>query len=112
MSINEILEELPKLSGQELEELSYRVQFLRALRDGLTEITHGPLIPHEQVKKELPSGFQNNLGRSGGGASFLRILCLFAAIQLSTNHESPITFHLAPAPSAVEFLPLRLCGFA
>jgi predicted transcriptional regulator len=53
MSINEILEELPKLSGQELEELSYRVQFLRALRDGLTKITHGPLIPHEQVKKEL-----------------------------------------------------------
>lgn len=53
MSINEILEELPKLSGQELEELSYRVQFLRALRYGLNEITDGPLIPHEQVKKEL-----------------------------------------------------------
>jgi hypothetical protein len=53
MSINEILEELPKLSGQELEELSYKVQFLRALRDGLKEITDGPLIPHEQVKKEL-----------------------------------------------------------
>lgn len=53
MSINEILEELPKLSGQELEELSYRVQFLRAIRDGLNEITDGPLIPHEQVKKEL-----------------------------------------------------------
>jgi predicted transcriptional regulator len=53
MSINEILEELPKLSGQELEELSYRIQFLRALREGLNEITDGPLIPHEQVKKEL-----------------------------------------------------------
>jgi hypothetical protein len=56
MSINEILEELPKLSGQELEELSYRIQFLRALREGLNEITDGPLIPHEQVKKELAKG--------------------------------------------------------
>jgi hypothetical protein len=53
MSIHEILEELPKLNAQELEEVSYRVQFLRALREGLQEITDGPLIPHEQVKKEL-----------------------------------------------------------
>jgi len=53
MSINEILDELPRLSAQELEEISYRVQFLRALREGLKEITDGPLIPHEQVKKEL-----------------------------------------------------------
>jgi predicted transcriptional regulator len=53
MSINEIFDELPKLNAQELEEISYRVQFLRALREGLEEITDGPLIPHEQVKKEL-----------------------------------------------------------
>jgi predicted transcriptional regulator len=53
MSINEILEELPKLNPQELEEVSYRAQFLRALREGLKEITDGQLIPHEQVKKEL-----------------------------------------------------------
>ena len=53
MSINEILEELPKLNAQELEEVSYRVQFLRALREGLKEISEGRLIPHEQVKKEL-----------------------------------------------------------
>jgi hypothetical protein len=53
MSIKEILEELPKLNPQELEEVSYRAQFLRALREGLKEITDGQLIPHEQVKKEL-----------------------------------------------------------
>ena len=53
MSVNEILEELPKLNAQELEAVSYRVQFLQALRKGLKEITEGPLIPHEQVKKEL-----------------------------------------------------------
>jgi hypothetical protein len=53
MSVNEILEELPKLNAQELEAVSYRVQFLQALREGLKEITEGPLIPHEQVKKEL-----------------------------------------------------------
>jgi len=53
MSINEILEELPKLNPQELEEVSYRAQFLRALREGLKEIIDGQLIPHEQVKKEL-----------------------------------------------------------
>jgi hypothetical protein len=53
MSLNEILEELPKLNAQELEEISYTVQFLRALREGLKEISDGPLIPHEQVKKEL-----------------------------------------------------------
>ncbi|HXM29643.1 MAG TPA: hypothetical protein VN957_26705 [Chthoniobacterales bacterium] len=53
MSINEILEELPKLNPQELEEVSYRAQFLRALREGLKEITDGQLVPHEQVKKEL-----------------------------------------------------------
>jgi predicted transcriptional regulator len=53
MGVNEILEELPKLNAQELEAVSYRVQFLQALREGLKEITEGPLIPHEQVKKEL-----------------------------------------------------------
>jgi predicted transcriptional regulator len=53
MSINEILEELPKLNAQELEEVSYRAQFLRALREGLKETSEGRLIPHEQVKKEL-----------------------------------------------------------
>jgi predicted transcriptional regulator len=44
---------LPKLNAQELEEVSYRAQFLRALREGLKEISEGRLIPHEQVKKEL-----------------------------------------------------------
>jgi predicted transcriptional regulator len=53
MSINEIFDELPKLNAQELDEISYRVQFLRALREGLQEITDGSLVPHEQVKKEL-----------------------------------------------------------
>jgi len=53
MSIHEILEELPKLNAHELEEVSYRAQFLRALREGLKEITEGQLMPHEQVKKEL-----------------------------------------------------------
>jgi len=53
MSINDIFDELSKLSAHELEEISYRVQFLRALREGLKEITDGPLVPHEQVKKEL-----------------------------------------------------------
>jgi predicted transcriptional regulator len=53
MSINEILEELPKLNPDELDEVSYRAQFLRAVRDGMKEITEGQVLPHEQVKKEL-----------------------------------------------------------
>ena len=53
MSIDEILEQLPRLTPQQLEEVSQRAQFLRALREGLKDIDEGHLIPHEQVKKEL-----------------------------------------------------------
>jgi predicted transcriptional regulator len=53
MSLEEIIEELPKLSVQELEEVSYKAQFLKALHEGLKDIDEGRLIPHEHVRREL-----------------------------------------------------------
>jgi predicted transcriptional regulator len=53
MSIDEILEQLPRLTPQQLEEVSQRAQFLRALREGIKDIDEANLVPHEQVKREL-----------------------------------------------------------
>jgi hypothetical protein len=51
MSFDEIVAELPKLTGPELQQIAEKAEFLAGLDEGLRQIAEGKLIPHEEVKK-------------------------------------------------------------
>jgi predicted transcriptional regulator len=36
-----------------MEEISHRLEFLTAIRNGLDQIERGEVVPHEEVKKQL-----------------------------------------------------------
>ena len=55
MSFDEIVAELPKLTGPELQQIAEKAEFLAGLDEGLRQIAEGKLIPHEEVKKEFRS---------------------------------------------------------
>jgi predicted transcriptional regulator len=55
MSFDEIVAELPKLTGPELQQIAEREEFLAGLYEGLRQIAEGKLIPHEEMKEEFRS---------------------------------------------------------
>jgi predicted transcriptional regulator len=63
MSFDEIVAELPKLTGPELQQIAEKAEFLAGLDEGLRQIAEGKLIPHEEGKKEFRSWFTESSGR-------------------------------------------------
>ena len=63
MSFDEIVAELPKLTGPELQQIAEKAEFLAGLDEGLRQITEGKLIPHEEVKEEFRSWLTGSSGR-------------------------------------------------
>ena len=63
MSFGEIVAELPKLTGPELQQIAEKAEFLAGLDQGLRQISEGKLIPHEEVKKEFRSWLTGSSGR-------------------------------------------------
>jgi predicted transcriptional regulator len=63
MSFDEIVAELPKLTGPELQQIAEKAEFLAGLDEGLRQIAEGQLIPHEEVKKEFRSWLTGSSGR-------------------------------------------------
>jgi predicted transcriptional regulator len=60
MSFDEIVAELPKLTGSELQQIAEKAEFLAGLEEGLRQIEAGKLIAHEEVKaqfKSWPTGY-------------------------------------------------------
>ena len=55
MSFDEIVQELPKLTGPELQQIAEKAEFLAGLDEGLRQIAEGKLIAHEKVKEEFRS---------------------------------------------------------
>jgi predicted transcriptional regulator len=55
MSSDEIVAELPKLTGPELQQIAEKAEFLAGLDEGLRQIAEGKLIPHEEVQEEFRS---------------------------------------------------------
>ena len=55
MSFDEIVAELPKLTGPELQQIAEKAEFLAGLDEGLRQIAEDKLIPHEEVKEEFRS---------------------------------------------------------
>ena len=47
MSFDEIVAELPKLTGPELQQIAKKAEFLAGLEEGLRQIEEGKLIAHE-----------------------------------------------------------------
>jgi predicted transcriptional regulator len=63
MSFDEIVAELPKLTGPELQQIAEKAQFLAGLDEGLRQIAEGKLIPHEEVQEEFSSWLTGSSGR-------------------------------------------------
>jgi predicted transcriptional regulator len=63
MSFDEIVAELPKLTGPELQQIAEKAEFLAGLDEGLRQIAEGKLIPHEEVKKDFRSWLTGSSGR-------------------------------------------------
>lgn len=63
MSFDEIVAELPKLTGSELQQIAEKAEFLAGLDEGLGQIAEGELIPHEEVKEEFRSWLTGSSGR-------------------------------------------------
>ena len=63
MSFNEIVAELAKLTGPELQQIAEKAEFLAGLDEGLRQIAEGKLIPHEEVKEEFGSWLTGSSGR-------------------------------------------------
>jgi predicted transcriptional regulator len=55
MSFDEIVTELPDLTGPELQQIAEKAEFLGSLDEGLRQIAEGKLIPHEKVKARFKS---------------------------------------------------------
>src|ERR1700739_3469822 len=52
---DEIVAELPKLTGPELQQIAEKAEFLAGLEEGLRQIEEGKLIAHEEVKAQFKS---------------------------------------------------------
>ena len=63
MSFDEIVAELPKLTGTELQRIAEKAGFLAGLEEGLRQIAEGQLIPHEGVKAQVESWLTGSSGR-------------------------------------------------
>ena len=63
MSFDEIVVELPKLTGPELQQIAEKAEFLPGLDEGFKQIAEGKLIPHEEVKEEFKSWLTGSSGR-------------------------------------------------
>ena len=63
MSFDEIVAELPKLTGPELQQIAEKAEFLAGLEEGLRQIEEGKLIAHEEVKAQLKSWPTGSSGR-------------------------------------------------
>jgi predicted transcriptional regulator len=63
MSFDEIVAELPKLTGPELQQIAEKAQFLAGLEEGLRQIEEGKLIAHEEVKAQFKSWPTGSSGR-------------------------------------------------
>ena len=63
MSFDEIVAELPKLTGPELQQIAETAQFLAGLDEGLRQIAEGKLIGHDEVKTQFQSSLTGSSGR-------------------------------------------------
>jgi len=63
MSFDEIVAELPKLTGPELQQIAEKAEFLAGLDEGLRQSAERKLIHHEEVKKEFRSWLTGSSGR-------------------------------------------------
>jgi predicted transcriptional regulator len=63
MSFGEIVAELPKLTGPELQQIAEKAEFLAGLDEGLRQIAEHKLIPHEEVKAQFESWLTGSSGR-------------------------------------------------
>ena len=63
MSFDEIVAELPKLTGTQLQQIAEKAKFLAGLDEGLKQIAEGKLIPHEEVKAQFNSWLTGSSGR-------------------------------------------------
>jgi hypothetical protein len=68
MSFDEIVAELPKLTGPELQQIAEKAEFLAGLEKWLRQIEEGKLIANEEVKaqfKSWPTGSPGANSRPG-----------------------------------------------
>ena len=63
MSFDEIVQELPKLTGPELRQIAEKAEFLAALDEGLRQVKEGKLISHAEVKEQFKSWVTGSSGR-------------------------------------------------
>ena len=63
MSFDDIVAELPNLTGPELQQIAEKAEFLAGLEEGLRQIEEGKLIPHEEVKAQFKSWPTESSGR-------------------------------------------------
>jgi hypothetical protein len=53
MSFDEIVAELPKLTGPELQQIAEKAEFLAGLDEGLRQIAEGPAHPSRRGEKRV-----------------------------------------------------------
>jgi predicted transcriptional regulator len=63
MSFDEIVAELPKLTGPELQQIAEKAEFLAGLEEGLRQVAEGLLVPHDEVKAQFQSWLTGSSGR-------------------------------------------------
>jgi predicted transcriptional regulator len=63
LGFDEIVAELPNLTGPELQQIAEKAEFLAGVDEGLRQIAEGKLIPHEEVKEEFRSCLTGSSGR-------------------------------------------------
>jgi predicted transcriptional regulator len=51
--VEDLLQRIPE--GASLHDIAREIEFIAAVRQGLTELNHGERIPLEEVESELPS---------------------------------------------------------
>src|SRR5271165_4989829 len=83
MSFDEIVAELPKLTGPELQQIAEKAQFLAGLEEGLRQIEEGKLIAHEEVKAQFKSWTTGSSGRQEPSR-------IYAAFVISSRKTIPL----------------------
>ena len=73
MSFDEIVAELPKLTGSELQQIAEKAEFLVGLEEGLRQIEAGKLIAHEEVKAQFNHGLPDLLDANSRPGSKRRL---------------------------------------
>jgi predicted transcriptional regulator len=63
----ESIQRLPENTS--LDAIAERLEFLAGIRKGLDQIERGETVSHEEVKRQLATGSQNNLVTSGARRS-------------------------------------------